>query len=94
MDNNNLGTQLFSIKGTDLSITEPIVTGTPVPANDTDFRARLEVLVDRGGPVWVLSGGREALPDTAKIVIARQSVSPVGDCLFGGMHSLTYRWID
>ena len=36
----------------------------------------------------------EAMLERRQIVIARQSAAPVGDCLSGGMHSQTYRWID
>jgi hypothetical protein len=56
--------------------------------------AALHLHLDRHGPVWVLSGGREVLPDTAKVVIASPSVASAGDCLFGDMHSQTYQWVD
>jgi hypothetical protein len=55
--------------------------------------AALHLHFDRRGPVWALSGGREILPNTAAAVITRPSVAPVDGCLFGGMHSQTYRWI-
>jgi len=56
--------------------------------------AALHLHLDRHGPVWVLPVGHEVLPNTAEVVIASPSVAPADDCLFGGMHSQTYRWID
>jgi hypothetical protein len=47
----------------------------------------------RGRPIWNLTDGREVLPDTARIAIAHLSLAGVGDCLYEGTISQTYRWI-
>src|SRR5262249_33662688 len=44
------------------------------------------------GPVWFLSGGLLIDPEIAKLVIAHPDVAPVGDSLFAGALSQTYRY--
>jgi hypothetical protein len=46
----------------------------------------------RGRPVWVLSTGGEVPPDIATLVIANGNVVDVGDTLFGGELSQTFRY--
>jgi putative DNA primase/helicase len=40
-------------------------------------------------PIRAPNAARRQCLSAAKIVIARQSFAPMGDCLFGGMHSQT-----
>jgi hypothetical protein len=44
------------------------------------------------GPRWALSNGREVPDNVAKLVIASSSVVGVGDALFEGAPSQTFRW--
>jgi hypothetical protein len=44
------------------------------------------------GSRWVLSNGRQVADDTARFVIGSSSVVGVGDALFAGAASQTFRW--
>lgn len=45
------------------------------------------------GPIWALSpSGRTVPKDIARVVCGSASVVPVGDCLFDGVASQTWRY--
>jgi hypothetical protein len=52
----------------------------------------LNLQFTQNGPRWTLSDGRSIDGATAKLVTTSASVVPVGDCLFAGTASQTYRW--
>jgi hypothetical protein len=46
----------------------------------------------RGGPLWALSNGDEVDAATARLVVAYPRIVGVGDTLFVGTMSQTYRY--
>jgi hypothetical protein len=46
----------------------------------------------RSGPCWTLTNGRPVSDKIARLVIASSSVVGVGDALFRGTASQTWRW--
>jgi hypothetical protein len=54
--------------------------------------AALHLQHTKHGPCWALSNGRQISDDIAKLVIASSSVIGVGDALFDGAPSQTFRW--
>ena len=49
-------------------------------------------LADRPSPHWALSTGATVTDAAARVLIANPNVVGVGDVLFDGMPSQTYRW--
>jgi hypothetical protein len=56
------------------------------------FGAALHLQFTRNGPRWTLSSGRHVNDDVAKLVTASSSVVGIGDALFHGAPSQTWRW--
>ena len=52
----------------------------------------LNLQFTRNGRHWTLSGGRQVSDETAQFVIGSASVVGVGESLFAGAASQTYRW--
>jgi hypothetical protein len=52
----------------------------------------LHLSFSRSGPQWALSNGRPVSDEVAKLVTASASVVGVGDALFDGIASQTWRW--
>lgn len=46
------------------------------------------------GGIWWLSNGRRITDEIAQVVIQNANVTGVGDALFHGARSQTYRWIE
>jgi hypothetical protein len=54
--------------------------------------AALHLQYARTGPRWTLTTGHRICEETAKLVTASSSVVGVGDALFAGAASQTWRW--
>jgi hypothetical protein len=54
--------------------------------------AALQLQYTKHGPCWVLSNGLRVKDDVAKLIVTSASVVGVGDALFDGTASQTYRW--
>jgi hypothetical protein len=54
--------------------------------------AVLHLQYKRNGPRWTLTTGHRISEETAKLVTASSSVIGVGDALFAGAASQTWRW--
>jgi hypothetical protein len=54
--------------------------------------AALHLRFTQRGPQWQLSSGRRVSDEVAKMVTASASVVGVGDALFEGAPSQTWRW--
>jgi hypothetical protein len=52
----------------------------------------LNLQFTRNGPRWALSDGRQVSNEIAEFVTGSASGVPVGDCLFAGAASQTWRW--
>jgi hypothetical protein len=48
----------------------------------------------RTGPVWMLSDGRRVSDEAAKFVLASVNVVSVGEAVFCGATSQTFRYVD
>jgi hypothetical protein len=60
--------------------------------NEMRAGAALHLQHTKHGPCWALSNGRQVSDDVAKLVTASSSVVGVGDELFEGVTSQTFRW--
>jgi hypothetical protein len=49
---------------------------------------------DIRGPIWCLSDGTRIEHGAAQIMLGEKHVIPVGDCLFMGARSQTYRYVE
>jgi hypothetical protein len=56
--------------------------------------AALHLHFDRTGPVWMLSDGRRVSDEAAKFVLASVNVVSVGEALFCGATSQTFRYVN
>ena len=56
--------------------------------------ASLLLFYERGRPTWKLSIGSFIAPEVAAAIINHPNVTGVGDTLFAGTLSQTYRWIN
>jgi hypothetical protein len=54
--------------------------------------AALHLQYSRSGPRWVLTNGCHVDDEVAKLVVASSSVVGIGDALFAGAASQTWRW--
>ena len=54
--------------------------------------AALHFQYAKTGPQWTLSSGHRVDDDVARMVVASSSVVGVGDALFDGAASQTFRW--
>ena len=54
--------------------------------------AALHLQYAKSGPQWTLSSGHRVDDDVARMVVASSSVVGVGDALFNGAASQTFRW--